>query len=163
MRTVIFMFLSMLVHLRVDGRAMLKHSDIDTTKNMIKKAEEDNKLVIDNTTNQLRVRKTADTAQKDGKVPKNNALLKSGSRADYEDDDYDYVAPIINIKFKRSAEDNRTNRMEKTETNSRGDELLDVKRMNSRPLEVRSNSSLTKSHRRKNRRRKQKQQKENIS
>jgi hypothetical protein len=168
----------------VDARALHKKSatkEIDTTKNMIRKAEEEATVVIDNTTNQLRLRKTGDGSSakgEDGSLPKNNALLKSGNslrvseNEDYDDEDYNYVAPIINIKFKRSAEDNRTNRLEKedaSDSSSSTEELLkDPSSSNSnnssKSLYVRSNSSLTKSHRRKNRRRKQQnQQKKNIS
>jgi hypothetical protein len=166
----------------VDARALHKKSatkEIDTTKNMIRKAEEEATVVIDNTTNQLRLRKTGDSGSakgEEGSLLKNNALLKSGSslrvteNEDYDDEDYNYVAPIINIKFKRSAEDNRTNRLEKEDaSDSSTEELLkDLSNSNSnnssKSLYMRSNSSLTKSHRRKNRRRKQQlQQKKNIS
>jgi hypothetical protein len=167
----------------VDARALHKKSatkEIDTTKNMIRKAEEEATVVIDNTTNQLRLRKTGEGGAakgEEGSLPKNNALLKSGNslrvteNEDYEDEDYNYVAPIINIKFKRSAEDNRTNRLEKEDAsdNITEDLLKDPSNSNnsnnsSKSLYLRSNSSLTKSHRRKNRRRKQQlQQKKNIS
>ena len=150
----------------VDARPMAKLSEIDTTKNLIKKTEEDTTVVIDNTTNQLRVRKTDANTLEEKKEPKNNALLKSGGSrdadSDYDDDDYDYVAPIINIKFKRSAEDNRTNRIEKVDNSQEEVHSLQGS-TNSQPLEIKSNSSLTKSHRRKNRRRKQRLQKENNS
>jgi hypothetical protein len=172
-------------HQVVEARPTAKLGEIDAAKNMIKKAGDDATLVLDNSTNQLRVRsKTAPSS--DGgddetkkKVLKNNALLKSGNTSDgddyEEDEDYDYVAPIINIKFnkrsaadnnikfnKRSAADNRTNWLAKADEESKDDDDISI---NSRPMERRSNSALTKSHRRKNRRRKlhQKQQKDNVS